>query len=213
MQVNTNMFKKSVADGTPRDCSTNRCGSQADTAIIRDSEIQSGTVGPLGRTQGNGPIQASTMITNFMGGAAAPTNAGANATVGVEDNVGGAAAAKSTKAKPVARGNWVARQLTGLFGGGGTKTTGSETNVKATAGTGASQGLPTCADDGTIEMVFHQVRSVSLFLTLDSIHGVGRSARTNSARYRSTRMAPDHWRPPSTAHRAARRHRLSRRPR
>ncbi|KLU91631.1 hypothetical protein MAPG_10149 [Magnaporthiopsis poae ATCC 64411] len=32
----------SIADGTPRDCSSNRCGSQADTAIIRDREINSG---------------------------------------------------------------------------------------------------------------------------------------------------------------------------
>ncbi|KAG7105655.1 hypothetical protein HYQ44_015113 [Verticillium longisporum] len=32
----------SVADGTPRDCSSNGCGSQADTAIIRDREISSG---------------------------------------------------------------------------------------------------------------------------------------------------------------------------
>ncbi|GJC78580.1 hypothetical protein ColLi_01418 [Colletotrichum liriopes] len=44
-----------IADGTPRDCSSNGCGSQADTAIIRDREIASGEVGPLGRTQGNGP--------------------------------------------------------------------------------------------------------------------------------------------------------------
>lgn len=59
-----------------------------------------------------------------------------------------------------------ARQLfKGLLGGGGkgaggssgTKSTGSEQNVAAMAGQGASSGLPTCADDGTIEMVFHQV--------------------------------------------------------
>ncbi|GKT93573.1 cell surface protein [Colletotrichum tofieldiae] len=61
-----------IADGTPRDCSSNGCGSQADTAIIRDREIASGEVGPLGRTQGNGPVDASVMINNFMGGAAAP---------------------------------------------------------------------------------------------------------------------------------------------
>jgi hypothetical protein len=33
----------------------------------------------------------------------------------------------------------------------------SETGVAAAAGQGASQGLPTTADDGTITMTFHQV--------------------------------------------------------
>ena len=78
-----------MADGTPRDCSSNRCGSQADTAIIRDREIRSGQVGPLGRTQGNGPIDAATMVANFMGGATAPRVNAANASVGVEDDLSG----------------------------------------------------------------------------------------------------------------------------
>jgi hypothetical protein len=62
----------------------------------------------------------------------------------------------------------VARQfLQGLFGGGGGRGGGggggqasqvsTESNVAAMAGNGANAGLPTCADDGSIEMVFHQV--------------------------------------------------------
>lgn len=61
--------------------------------------------------------------------------------------------------------------LGGLLGGGkgkggaggatgaGTKTPKGtkENSVAAAAGTGASSGLPTCADDGTITMTFHQV--------------------------------------------------------
>ncbi|KAH8896424.1 cell surface protein [Thozetella sp. PMI_491] len=147
----------SVADGTPRDCSSNGCGSQADTAIIRDREISSGQVGPLGRTQGNGPINAETMITSFMGAGVAPTNNGTG--VGVEDNLQGTAAAK--KVNKAARGNWIVRQATGiagLFGGGGQKTSApAETLVATTAGAGASEGLPTAAEDGTITMTYRQI--------------------------------------------------------
>ncbi|KAK3938123.1 putative cell surface protein [Diplogelasinospora grovesii] len=159
-----------VADGTPRDCSSNRCGSQADTAIIRDREIQSGDVGPLGRTQGNGPIDAATMVQNFMGAATAPTNNGANSSVGVEDTIGNGAGAANDKREESASSSslfsprQLLKGLAGLLGGGGgagagTKSTvATETNVAATAGAGASSGgLPTCADDGTIKMVFHQI--------------------------------------------------------
>ncbi|KXX78392.1 hypothetical protein MMYC01_206005 [Madurella mycetomatis] len=149
----------------PRDCSTNRCGSQADTAIIRDREIRRGEVGPLGRTQGNGPIDPATMITNFMGGASAPRNNGANSSVGVEDNIAGQLNKRSPgqrEGRGVAK---IARQLFGgLFGGsrgGGNRGTESpaatEAMVAATAGMGATAGMPTCGDDGSIEMVFHQV--------------------------------------------------------
>ncbi|KAK0620073.1 hypothetical protein B0T14DRAFT_586110 [Immersiella caudata] len=165
-----NMPGLSVADGTPRDCSSNRCGSQADTAIIRDREISSGEVGPLGRTQGNGPIDAATMIANFMGGAPAPTNNGANSSVGVEDNLGGAGAAtgrgnraqQRRKTRMISARQFLDRILGGLGGalggGGGTESAEpTETNVAATAGAGASSGLPTCGDDGSVEMVFHQI--------------------------------------------------------
>jgi len=140
-----------IADGTPRDCSSNGCGSQADTAIIRDSEIASGKASPLGRTQGNGKVDASVMINNFMGGDAAPKSKGKAAATGVEDDI-----------PNIKRAELYARQgLAGLFGGG--KNQGKKGNsvpearVAATAGMGASEGMPTCADDGTITMTFRQI--------------------------------------------------------
>ncbi|KAK1570267.1 cell surface protein [Colletotrichum navitas] len=140
-----------IADGTPRDCSSNGCGSQADTAIIRDSEIASGKASPLGRTQGNGKVDASVMINNFMGGDAAPKSKGKAAATGVEDDI-----------PNIKRAELYARQgLAGLFGGGknqGKKGTSvPEARVAATAGMGASEGMPTCADDGTITMTFRQI--------------------------------------------------------
>lgn len=162
----------SVADGTPRNCSSNGCGSQADTSIIRDKDIQSGATGPLGKTQGGGNVDAATMISVFMGEANAaslPQNSAASG-VGQEDNIAGAQKAAGAGAK----GNNKARQLLGgllgaLGGGGGnnaqgTKSTGPpETMVAATAGVGASDGLPTCADDGTVELNFRQVSFPTAF--------------------------------------------------
>ncbi|KAH6653964.1 hypothetical protein BKA67DRAFT_535311 [Truncatella angustata] len=157
----------SVADGTPRDCSSNGCGSQADTSIIRDSDISSGKTGPLGKTQGNGPVDAATMINSFMGAGSAPTNNGTG--TGVEDdipaNVGGKAT-KATKANKVRSAKFRSRQLLGgLLGGGGggsnakgvKSTTPQETMVKATAGMGATMGLPTASDDGMVELQFRQI--------------------------------------------------------
>ncbi|KAI1099935.1 hypothetical protein F4804DRAFT_65038 [Jackrogersella minutella] len=148
----------SVADGTPRDCSSNGCGSQADTSIIRDNEITSGKASALGRTQGNGVVDAAVMVQNFMGGAAAPTNNGSSASVGQEDQI---------PANIGRRGNSFVRGLgdllSGLTGGltgksGGTKSeTAQETSVAATAGKGAASGLPTSADDGSITMTFRQI--------------------------------------------------------
>ncbi|KAI0013545.1 hypothetical protein F4779DRAFT_341857 [Xylariaceae sp. FL0662B] len=148
----------SVADGTPRDCSSNRCGSQADTAIIRDREIESGKAGPLGRTQGNGDINAATMIENFMGTSTAPTNNGSAASVGVEDDIPNDVEKKKKK-RGVSFARGLKDLLSGLTGGGsGNKTeTAAETNVAATAGQGATSGLPTCADDGSITMTFRQI--------------------------------------------------------
>lgn len=112
------LTKTEVADGTPRDCSSNGCGSQADTAIIRDSEIASGEASALGITQGNGPIDAAAMISNFMGtGANAPTNNGAADSVGVEDDVsdlpGGAARRRAERKRQISN------LFSGLLGGGG----------------------------------------------------------------------------------------------
>lgn len=99
-----------------------------------------------------------------MGAASAPTNNGSG--VGVEDDLSGTPVA-SKASKNAARGKSAPRQLgrlagglAGLFGAGGDgdKNTGPpESNVAATAGTGATEGLPTCADDGTITMTYRQV--------------------------------------------------------
>ncbi|KAI1344220.1 hypothetical protein F5Y15DRAFT_424448 [Xylariaceae sp. FL0016] len=162
----------SVADGTPRDCSSNRCGSQADTAIIRDDELGTSKASALGRTEGNGPVDAETMIANFMGGAAAPTNNGSASSTGVEDNIDLAKAGGKSddeeeeeeeddkkKRSSVKAGRGLADLLGGLTGGGaGTKSeTATETTVAKSAGQGATDGLPTCADDGSITMTFRQI--------------------------------------------------------
>lgn len=151
----------SIADGTPRDCSSNRCGSQADTAIIRDREIASGEVGPLGRTQGNGPINAATMIETFMSGAAAPQNNGAADSVGVEDDIDqeGLQGGRGNNKRGIFGRQFGGGFLSGLLGGGGGQKTetAEETIVAASAGQGATAGLPTCADDGSVTMTFRQI--------------------------------------------------------
>lgn len=161
-----------IADGTPRDCSSNGCGSQADTAIIRDREIASGKCGPLGRTQGNGPVDAAVMIGAFMGtnGATAPpTNNGASGSVGVEDDIPQNAQGAQRRqllggllgglGGGQGKGNGAgATGIAGLLGGGGTKAEGPpESRVAASAGQGATSGMPTAADDGTVSMTFRQV--------------------------------------------------------
>lgn len=165
----------SIADGTPRDCSSNGCGSQADTSIIRDRDIQAGG-SPLGKTQGGGDVVAATMIDVFMGQTdptTLKTNSAASG-VGQEDDLSaapGAATAAKTKAKAGAANK--ARQLLagllGSLGGGagggaggataqGTKNTlPPETMVKTTAGAGSSGGLPTANADGTVDLTFRQV--------------------------------------------------------
>ncbi|RYC64745.1 hypothetical protein CHU98_g1477 [Xylaria longipes] len=146
----------SVADGTPRDCSSNGCGSQADTSIIRDRELGTNKASALGRTEGNGPVDASAMIANFMNGTGAPTNKGAASSSGIEDDLSALKGATQNK-----RGVF-GDLLSGLTGGGGdNKGTKSEQavedSVAASAGQGASSGLPTCSDDGSITMTFRQI--------------------------------------------------------
>ncbi|KAJ6447227.1 cell surface protein [Purpureocillium lavendulum] len=97
----------------PRDCSSNGCGSQADTSIIRDREMGTGRASPLGRTQGNGPVDASKMVAAFMGGGNnAPTNKGAESSVGQEDDLSG------LKGIQQRRGETKRQLLGGLLGGG-----------------------------------------------------------------------------------------------
>lgn len=149
---------------------TSGCGSQADTAIIRDRDIASGKASPLGRTQGNGPVDAAVMIGAFMGnGNAPPVNQGASGSVGVEDKIeqqgqkrqllGGLLGGNRGGAAGGAGG---ATGIAGLLGGGGSKSNGPpEAGVAAATGAGASSGLPTCADDGTVTMTLRQVRYLS----------------------------------------------------
>ncbi|KAH6683429.1 hypothetical protein B0J14DRAFT_613279 [Halenospora varia] len=128
----------SVADGTPRDCATPSCGSEADTSIIRDKELGTSKASALGRTA-TGPVDASKMIALFMGGDANST--------------------ETKAAREVHAAMMMRRSLGERAANGGTKTPKgtSETAVKAAAGAGSSSGLPTTADDGTLQMTFHQV--------------------------------------------------------
>ncbi|KAH7351299.1 hypothetical protein BKA65DRAFT_583670 [Rhexocercosporidium sp. MPI-PUGE-AT-0058] len=127
----------SIADGTPRDCASPACGSEADTSIIRDREIGTARASALGRTS-TGPVDASKMIALFMGD-------GGNAT----DTV----AAREIHSANVLRRSLGERQNGGIKTPKGTL----ETGVKAATGAGASSGLPTTTDDGTVMMTFHQV--------------------------------------------------------
>jgi len=132
----------SVMDGVPRDCASPLCGAEDDTSIIRDDELGTDEASALGRNS-NGPIDPNTVLATFMG-----------------------SSANKTKAKPKTKRGF----LDGLFGGGdsssgsatesaGTSTPEGTTEdiVAKTAGDGASSGLPTCSDDGTITMTYHQV--------------------------------------------------------
>ncbi|KAM0369179.1 hypothetical protein ACHAPY_011116 [Fusarium culmorum] len=109
----------SIADGTPRDCSSNGCGSQADTAIIRDRELGTSEASALGRTQGNGPVDASVMIANFLGTSGSnnvPTNNGSDSGVGVEDDLSGLNRGGRNNNRKQRR--QLGNLLGGLFGGG-----------------------------------------------------------------------------------------------
>jgi hypothetical protein len=185
------------------------CGSQADTAIIRDRDMGSGRATALGRTQGNGPIDAAAVISTFMGTGAnsAPTNNGTDGASGVEDDLSELQAASAQRRAEHKRqignlfggGNGGGSRLGGLFGGGGNgggsgigglfggggnaNDRGPETMVADTAGLGGSNGLPTASDSGEINMVFRQVRFHS--------HGFHIQTRLLT-RCRSTRMALAH---------------------
>ncbi|KHJ30021.1 putative egh16h1-like protein [Erysiphe necator] len=130
----------SVADGTPRDCASPACGSEADTSIIRSRELGTNKATALGRTQGGGPVNASKMVSMFMNGD------GGNKT-------------SDKQAREIHAANVLRRSLGVRAENGGTKTPKGtvETGVKAAAGAGSSSGMPTCAEDGTVKMTFHQV--------------------------------------------------------
>ncbi|TDZ25866.1 hypothetical protein Cob_v000425 [Colletotrichum orbiculare MAFF 240422] len=130
----------SLIDGTPRDCASPRCGSEADTSIIRDRELGTARASALGRTQGGGPVDAAAMIATFMNGAAGNTTA-------------------VKKAREVHEAAMARRSLVGRQAGKGTKTPKgtAETAVRAATGMAATAGMPTTQDDGTVKMTFHQI--------------------------------------------------------
>lgn len=105
-----------------------------------------GKASALGRTQGGGPVDAAAAISTFMGGAAGATGAGAAAPAQKRQLLGGLLGGKG-------KGGG------GAAAGAGTKTAAgtTEQGVAQAAGTGASSGLPTTSDDGTVTMTFHQV--------------------------------------------------------
>jgi len=119
----------SVADGTPRDCASPLCGSEADTSIIRAREMGTDRASALGRTS-NGPVDAGAAIASFMGGAAPAANN--------KRQLNGKAAKGAGAGQKTAKGT-------------------VEGGVSKAAGQGASAGLPTCSDSGEITMTFHQV--------------------------------------------------------
>ncbi|KAI0181183.1 hypothetical protein GGR52DRAFT_523180 [Hypoxylon sp. FL1284] len=104
------------------------------------------------------------MIQNFMSGKAAPTNNGSASSVGQEDDI---PANVGKRQKVSSRG--IGDFLGGLLGGNsgssdnatkaqGTKTkTAQETSVAASAGQGATSGLPTCSDNGQISLTYRQI--------------------------------------------------------
>ncbi|KAF2709968.1 hypothetical protein K504DRAFT_377345 [Pleomassaria siparia CBS 279.74] len=153
----------SVQDGTPRDCASPGCGSEADTSIIRAKDVASGKASPLGRTSGGGAVDAGAAIATFMGTGAAGAAAPAAGAAGAAAPAAGAAAPAAGAAKAGTK-----RQLLGGKGkagaAGGATSAGTKTakgttegGVAAAAGSGATSGLPTTANDGTITMTFHQV--------------------------------------------------------
>ncbi|KAL0942347.1 uncharacterized protein CTRU02_200233 [Colletotrichum truncatum] len=130
----------SLIDGTPRDCASPRCGSEADTAIMRDREMGTARASALGRTQGGGPVDAASMVQMFMDGAGGNTTA-------------------VKQAREIHEASMARRSLVSRQSGKGTKTPKgtAETSVKAATGMAASAGMPTTSDDGTLKMTYHQV--------------------------------------------------------
>lgn len=127
-----------VADGTPRGCASPACGAEADTTIFRAKELGTSKASAIGRTS-TGPVDASKMISMFMGGNASASDV---------------KAAREIHLASMHRRSLVVRAADG---GAKTPKDSVETGVKAATGAGAKSGMPTCADDGTVKMTLHQV--------------------------------------------------------
>ena len=158
-------------DGTPRDCASPACGAEADTSIIRTKEMGTSKASALGRTQGGGAVDASKMVAVFM------DSAGANSS--------------STKAAREAHeAARMARSLLPRASNGGTKTPKGtvETGVKAATGAGLN-GLPTTQDDGTINLVAHQVNQDGAGPTTAGIDGT--SGGTDASAFKTAKVTQD----------------------
>jgi len=157
-----NMPGLSIADGTPRDSPSPLSGAEDDTSIIRDKELGTAKASALGRTKA-GPVDAAKGVANFMGTSATAKRGLLDALTGGAGGAKGAAAGGAGAKKAGGAGGI----LGGLLGGGaaggadatGTKTAKgtTEDSVAKAAGAGASSGMPTAAEDGTVSMTFHQV--------------------------------------------------------
>lgn len=153
MILRESAYTNTVQDGTPRDCPTPGCGSEADTSIIRQKELGTNKASALGRTNGGGPVDAAKAVANFMGSSAAASTSSTASTAKTNNKRG------LLDALTGGKGN--AGGAAGAAGGAdaaGTKTAKgtSEDGVAKAAGVGATSGMPTCSDDGTITMTFHQ---------------------------------------------------------
>ncbi|KAI1331093.1 cell surface protein [Xylariaceae sp. FL0255] len=134
-----NMPGLSIRDGTPRNCDTPSCGAEQDTSIIRDDELGSSKATALGRTNGQGPVDASVMMANFMGGVPAPSNPSNKLRRGLSSLLGGGSSTSGSSST-------------------GTKAdTGVESSVAQSLGQGATSGLPTCSDDGSVTLTYRQI--------------------------------------------------------
>lgn len=144
----------------------NACGSQADTSIIRDSEIWRGR-SPLGWNQGHGDVNPETVVAAFMGrGDGGPNNKGASGATGKEDDLASQAAASKSAQRREEHMHQMRSWFSGLFNfpvigilglGGQLNDYPKETLIQDTYGQGAKTGLPTTDDNGEIGMIYRQV--------------------------------------------------------
>lgn len=92
----------------------------------------------LGRTKA-GPVDAAAAISTFMGSGTTNKRGLLDTLLGGGNGGnGGGAGGNTAKGAKASKGS-------------------AESGVAKAAGTGATSGMPTCADDGTISMTFHQV--------------------------------------------------------
>ncbi|KAB8074288.1 hypothetical protein BDV29DRAFT_124573 [Aspergillus leporis] len=166
-----------IIDGMPRDCPSAACGAQKDTAIIRDQEMGSVKASPLGRTLGNGPVDAATVINRYMGvstekrsrasitdrrrqlindAASVITNAGGTVLNGIQDIADKTPFGGTIKSAQSAIDDALSI-LPGTESGAMTAKGAKENGLQLYAGKGTAHGLPTASAEGVVTMIYHQV--------------------------------------------------------